>query len=56
MEKDFTGSTTYGEYAVERMFRMADELHDIYGNVYYTPFTLQYVDEDGEVWVDGEFY
>lgn len=32
------------------------ELHDIYGNVYYTPFTLQYVDEDGEVWVDGEFY
>lgn len=34
----------------------AFELHDIYGNVYYTPFTLQYVDEDGEVWVDGEFY
>lgn len=44
------------EYLPEGVYYYCFELHDIYGNVYYTPFTLQYVDEDGEVWVDGEFY
>ena len=44
------------EYLSEGVYYYCFELHDIYGNVYYTPFTLQYVDEDGEVWVDGEFY
>ncbi len=44
------------EYLPEEVYYYCFELHDIYGNVYYTPFTLQYVDEDGEVWVDGEFY
>lgn len=44
------------EYLPEGVYYYCFELHDIYGNVYYTPFTLQYVDGDGEVWVDGEFY
>ena len=26
------------------------ELHDIYGNVYYTPYITQEIDEEGNVW------
>ena len=46
---------TYG-YLQEGIYYYCFELHDIYGNVYYTPYTIQYVDENSEVWVDGELY
>ena len=26
------------------------ELHDIYGNVYYTPYITQEIDEEGNIW------
>lgn len=43
------------DYLPEGTYYYCFELHDIYGNVYYTPFTIQYVDETGDVWVDTEF-
>lgn len=43
------------DYLPEGTYYYCFELHDIYGNVYYTPFTIQYVDEAGDVWVDTEF-
>lgn len=37
------------------------ELHDIYGNVYYTPYVVQEIDEEGNIWfypddIEEEWY